>query len=146
MTLYVASYPGPSPKSLGRRLMCMLLNCSSIPFLQPYETNLLLTSILSSLITVPHPMIDWLCSTTTPTDCPTTTPTNCPRNLYSALCKVSLDLQSHAERTPGMVVSIIEARRRLAGQQTSDLLSMPHNDLLEGAIILEEFSKVTMFM
>ena len=83
-------------------------------------------------------MIDWLCSTTTSTDC--------PRNLYSALHKVSLDLQSHAERTPGMVVSIIEARRRLAGQQTSDLLSMPHNDLLEGAIILEEFSKVTMFM
>ena len=41
-----------------------------------------------------------------------------------------------------MLVNIVEARRRLAGQETSDLLSMPHNDLLEGAIILEEFTKV----
>ena len=79
-------------------------------------------------------MVDWLCATTTSTDC--------PRNLYSTLQKVSLDLQTHADRTPGMAVSIVEARRRLAGQQTSDLLSMPHNDLLEGAIVLEEFSKV----
>ena len=79
-------------------------------------------------------MVDWLCATATPTDC--------PRNLYSTLHKVSLELQSHAGRTPGMAVSIVEARRRLAGQETSDLLSMPHNDLLEGAIILEEFSKV----
>ena len=136
--VYVALYPCPSSKSLGTKVVCVLQIYSSLPFLQPYEANLLLTSILSSLIAVPHPMIDWLCSTTTSTDC--------PRNLYSALRKVSLDLQSHAERTPGMVVSIIEARRRLAGQQTSDLLSMPHNDLLEGAIILEEFLKVTMFM
>ena len=42
-----------------------------------------------------------------------------------------------------MVVSIVEARRRLVGEETSDLLSMPHNDLLEGAIVLEEFSKVS---
>jgi len=46
------------------------------------------------------------------------------------------------ERTPGLVVHIVEARRRLEGQPTSDLLSMPHNDLLEGAIVLEEFIKV----
>ena len=37
---------------------------------------------------------------------------------------------------------MVEARRRLAGQLTSDLLSMPHNNLLEGAIILEELVKV----
>ena len=79
-------------------------------------------------------MIDWLCATRTSPDS--------PRNLYSTLQKVSLELQSHADKTPGMAVSIVEARRRLAGQETSDLLSMPHNDLLEGAIILEEFSKV----
>lgn len=98
--------------------------------------NLLLTSVLSSLAAVPHPMIDWLCSTSLPTDS--------PRNLYSTLQRVSTELQSHAERTPGMAVSIVEARRRLAGEETSDLLSMPHNDLLEGAIVLEEFSKVSL--
>ena len=81
-------------------------------------------------------MIDWLCSTSLPTDS--------PRNLYSTLQRVSTELQSHAERTPGMAVSIVEARRRLAGEETSDLLSMPHNDLLEGAIVLEEFSKVSL--
>ena len=81
-------------------------------------------------------MIDWLCSTSLPTDC--------PRNLYSTLQRVSTELQSHTERTPGMAVSIVEARRRLAGEETSDLLSMPHNDLLEGAIVLEEFSKVSL--
>ena len=82
-------------------------------------------------------MVDWLCATTPPK--------GYPRNLYSALEKVSAELQSHAERTPGMAVNIIEARRRLAGQETSDLLSMPHNDLLEGAIVLEEFSKVCVY-
>lgn len=79
-------------------------------------------------------MIDWLCATSLAMDC--------HRNLYSTLQRISADLQAHAERTPGMAVSIVEARRRLAGEETSDLLSMPHNDLLEGAIVLEEFSKV----
>ena len=40
------------------------------------------------------------------------------------------------------MVNIVEARRRLSGLATSDLLSMPHNDLLEGAIVLEELTKV----
>ena len=61
-----------------------------------------------------------------------------------ALLQLSRDLQSHAERTPGLVVNIMEARRRLSGIETSDLLSMPHNDLLEGAIVLEEFTKVSL--
>ena len=43
------------------------------------------------------------------------------------------------------MVNIVEARRRLSGMETSDLLSMPHNDLLEGAIVLEEFSKVCAY-
>ena len=46
------------------------------------------------------------------------------------------------DRTPGLIVHIVEARRRLEGLPTSDLLSMPHNDLLEGSVILEEFIKV----
>ena len=41
-------------------------------------------------------------------------------------------------------MNIVEARRRLSGMETSDLLSMPHNDLLEGAIVLEEFTKVNV--
>lgn len=49
------------------------------------------------------------------------------------------------ERTPGLVVHIVEARRRLEGQLTSDLLSMPHNNLLEGAIVLVEFIKVANY-
>lgn len=44
------------------------------------------------------------------------------------------------------MVHIVEARRRLEGQPTSDLLSMPHNDLLEGAIALEEFIKVHLHL
>lgn len=63
------------------------------------------------------------------------------RNVYSVLQKVSGQLHSHAERSPGLLVNMVEARRRLTGMATSDLLSMPHNDLLEGAIVLEEFSK-----
>lgn len=48
----------------------------------------------------------------------------------------------HMERTPSLVVHIVEARRRLEGQHTSDLLSMPHNNLMEGAVVFEEFVKV----
>lgn len=48
----------------------------------------------------------------------------------------------HVERTPSLVVHIVEARRRLEGQHTSDLLSMPHNNLMEGAVVFEEFVKV----
>lgn len=40
---------------------------------------------------------------------------------------------------------MVEARRRLRGQLTSDLLSMPHNNLLEGAIVFVEFIKVCSF-
>ena len=36
--------------------------------------------------------------------------------------QVSSELQSHADRSPGLVVNIVEARRRLAGMETSDLL------------------------
>ena len=52
-------------------------------------------------------------------------------------------LQSRFQRTPGLAVHLTEARRRLAGEVTSDLLSMPNNNLLEGAILLEEFTKVS---
>lgn len=54
-------------------------------------------------------------------------------------------MQLRLDRTPGLVVHMIEARRRLAGQVTADLLSMPHNNLLEGAILLEEFTKVLIY-
>lgn len=99
---------------------------------QSYEVNLLLTSILSTLAAFPHPMMEqWLFATTC----------SHSRNVYSILKKLCNDLQTHAQRSPGLLVSIVEARRRLTGMETSDLLSMPHNDLLEGAIVLEEFSK-----
>lgn len=56
--------------------------------------------------------------------------------------QVAETFQILVERTPGLVVHLVEARRRLEGQPTSDLLSMPHNNLMEGAIVLEEFIKV----
>lgn len=56
--------------------------------------------------------------------------------------QVAETFQMRVERTPGLMVHIVEARRRLEGQPTSDLLSMPHNDLLEGSVVLEEFIKV----
>ena len=72
--------------------------------------------------------------------------------------QVSCQLQDHAERNPTLQLNIVEARRRLAGQETSDLLrymwfvsndhyqlsiSMPNNELLEGAVLLEELCKVS---
>ena len=56
--------------------------------------------------------------------------------------QVAETFQMRVDRTPGLIVHIVEARRRLEGQPTSDLLSMPHNDLLEGSVVLEEFIKV----
>lgn len=60
------------------------------------------------------------------------------------MIQVAEKFQVLVERTPGLVVHLVEARRRLEGQPTSDLLSMPHNNLMEGAIVLEEFIKVIM--
>ena len=60
------------------------------------------------------------------------------------LCiQVAGTLQSRFTRTPALVVHLTEARRRLAGEVTSDLLSMPNNNFLEGAILLEELTKVS---
>ena len=42
--------------------------------------------------------------------------------------QVSRQLQSHADRSPGLQMNIVEARRRLTGQETSDLLR--YNDIL----------------
>lgn len=55
--------------------------------------------------------------------------------------QVSQDLQSRVAHSPTLPVNIAEARKRLQGHDVSDLLSMPHNDLVEGAVVLEEFCK-----
>lgn len=70
----------------------------------------------------------------------------CPITLIHTDTQIADTFQSRIDRTPGLLVQIIEARRRLEGQPTSDLLSMPHNDLLEGAVVLDEFIKVTGIM
>ena len=38
--------------------------------------------------------------------------------------QVGNDLQAHADRSPGLLVNIVEARRRLVGMETSDLLRL----------------------
>ncbi len=40
----------------------------------------------------------------------------------SPIIQVAGDLQTHADRTPLLLVNMVEARRRLAGVETSDLL------------------------
>ena len=110
--------------------------------------NLLVSALITRLAASPHPAIVWLFDTHSQ-----------ERNVYTILKKVALyknektkivatciqvagTLQGRVERTPGLLVHVVEARRRLVGQLTSDLLSMPHNNLLEGAIVLEELVKV----
>jgi hypothetical protein len=95
---------------------------------QSYEVNLMLTSVLSQLAAFSHPLIDRLFSPDS-------------YSVFSVLKKVSSELVVHAERSPGFQFNLREVRKRMVGQETSDLLSMPHNDLLEGAVVLEEFCK-----
>jgi hypothetical protein len=99
---------------------------------QSYELNLHLTSVLALLAGYSH--FDWLFKVSSDDD-------SINRNVYSVLLKVSQRLKSHGERSPGLQLNIMEARRRLLGEETSDLLSMPNNELLEGAVVLEEFCK-----
>lgn len=101
---------------------------------QPYDVSLVLTSLLATVASISHPAIDcWLLATDLSQQC--------ERNVFSVLKRVSCDLQTHAERNPVLPVNLLEARRRLVGMETSDLLSMPHNALVEGTIVLEEFVK-----
>ncbi len=57
---------------------------------------------------------------------------------------MSSTLRSRFHKTPSLAVQLTEARRRMTGQLTSDLLSVPNNNFLEGAILLEEFAKVSI--
>ncbi|CAI8025425.1 Protein FAM160B2 [Geodia barretti] len=97
---------------------------------QSYEVNLMLTSVLSQLAAFSHPRIDRLFF-----------PDSSPHNsVFSVLKKVNSELVVHAERSPGFQFNLREVRKRMVGQETSDLLrSYAHNDLLEGAVVLEEF-------
>jgi hypothetical protein len=97
---------------------------------QSYEVNLLLTSVLSRLAAFSHPLLDRLFS-----------PDTTHNSVYSVLKKVSTELVTHAKRSPTFHFNLREVRKRMVGLETSDLLSMPHNDLLEGAIVMEEFCK-----
>eukprot|EP00731_Ephydatia_muelleri_P020591 Em0013g318a len=101
---------------------------------QPYDVNLVLTSLLATVASISHPAIDsWLLATDQSQQH--------ERNMFSVLKRVSCDLQTYAERNPVLPVNLQEARRRLVGMETSDLLSVPHNALVEGTIVLEEFVK-----
>lgn len=101
---------------------------------QPYDVNLVLTSLLAKVASLDHPTVDhWFLATDLSQQH--------GRNVFSVLKKVSSDLQTYSERNPLLPVNLQEARRRLVGMETSDLLSMPHNALLEGTIVLEEFVK-----
>lgn len=97
---------------------------------QPYEINLLVASLFTQIAMAPYPTFEWLFETGTQ-----------EQNVYTVLKKVTRTFQLRVERTPGLMFHIVEARRRLEGLPTSDLLSMPHNTLLEGAIVIEEFIK-----
>jgi hypothetical protein len=60
---------------------------------------------------------------------------------YFCFVKVRDDLVIRMQRMPHFASALMEARRRLTGQGTADLISMPNNTLFEGVVVLEEFCK-----
>ncbi|XP_065882902.1 FHF complex subunit HOOK interacting protein 2A-like [Dysidea avara] len=118
---------------------------------QSLELNLMLTSLLNKILLhlpvyLEAILINTNRSHTSPMTSPvrssmSPSPAHTAPSLYHILNKVSQDLQSRVAHSPTLPVNIAEARKRLQGHDVSDLLSMPHNDLVEGAVVLEEFCK-----
>jgi hypothetical protein len=106
---------------------------------QAYENNLILSSVwLRFLSVVPMSLEEPLLSASMKDKVSVSTTKS---SLFSALQKVCKELETHSNNSFTLKLNVIEARRRLEGKETSDLLSMPHNTLVEGAVLFEEFCK-----
>lgn len=129
----------------------MLLSKISHVLDQPYEVNLVVTSIASRLCLVPHPLLhEYFVDPLTPLR-PNV------RSLYNTIQHVITELMARFARFPNFKHKLLLARKALIGNNESPIRTLsnsppPHgqlnatrkrdsSNLLEGAIVLEEFCK-----
>ncbi|XP_071792770.1 FHF complex subunit HOOK interacting protein 2A-like isoform X3 [Asterias amurensis] len=111
---------------------------------QTYEVNLQVTSLLSKICLFPHPHIqEFFLDPYLP---------NAPgcRTLHTVLTRVIADLTSRIKSIPDFQKQVCVVRKQLMGMVEEDdrgkksiapIMNLPYIDLLEGVIVLEEFSK-----
>lgn len=103
---------------------------------QPYDVNLQVTSVIALLSQFNHPQLqEYLLNATLPLaqDC---------RTLHSTLQNVVQDLRGRIQRLPNFQRHVITVRRQLMGVATTpEHKSLSESNLLEAAIVLEEFCK-----
>ncbi|RXM31783.1 Protein FAM160B1 [Acipenser ruthenus] len=100
---------------------------------QPYDVNLQVTSVLSKLSMFPHPHIhEYLL------DPYINLAPGC-RSLFSVIVRVVGDLMLRIQRIPDFTPKLLQVRKRLLGMDPEDAV-IDHSTLLEGVIVLEEFS------
>lgn len=103
---------------------------------QPYEVNLQVTSVIALLSQFRHPQLqEYLLTATLPL-----TP-GC-RTLHLTLQNVIQDLKGRIQRLPNFQRNVIAVRRQLMGMaMLPETKSLSESNLLEAAIVLEEFCK-----
>ncbi|XP_073241369.1 FHF complex subunit HOOK interacting protein 2A-like isoform X1 [Porites lutea] len=103
---------------------------------QPYDVNLQVTSVIAQLSQFKHPQLqEFLLNASLPLapDC---------RSLHSTLQNVVQDLKGRIQRLPNFQRNVVSVRRQLMGIATSpEHKSLSESNLLEAAIVLEEFCK-----
>jgi len=103
---------------------------------QPYDVNLQVTSVIALLTQFKHPQLqEYLLNGTL------TLAKDC-RSLHLTLQNVVQDLRGRIQRLPNFQRNVIAVRRQLMGMATSpEHKSLSESNLLEAAIVLEEFCK-----
>lgn len=103
---------------------------------QPYDVNLQVTSVIALLSQFKHPQLqEYLLNATLPLapDC---------RSLHTTLQNVVQDLKGRIQRLPNFQRNVVSVRRQLMGMTTlPEHKSLSESNLLEAAIVLEEFCK-----
>lgn len=103
---------------------------------QPYDVNLQVTSVIALLSQFNHPQLqEYLLNATLSLaqDC---------RTLHLTLQNVVQDLRGRIQRLPNFQRNVIAVRRQLMGVATTpEHKSLSESNLLEAAIVLEEFCK-----
>lgn len=103
---------------------------------QPYDVNLQVTSVIALLSQFNHPQLQEFLLNASLTLAP-----NC-HSLHSTLQNVVQDLRGRVQRLPNFQRNVVSVRRQLMGLATSpEHKSLSESNLLEAAIVLEEFCK-----
>ncbi|XP_033119394.1 protein FAM160B1-like isoform X2 [Anneissia japonica] len=114
--------------------MKVLLDKVSRMLDQPYEVNLQMTLVISKIAHLPHPHIHELFLDPYLPVAP-----GC-RTLFTVLNRVVMDLKARMRALPDFQSQMIVVRKQLMGMVEEEQ-SLPHIDLLEAVIVLEEFCK-----